>query len=77
MRGKLVLELQLQQPVQALITMEDLEVMALKEAHQPPQDARPRQLVLWRHLHLAQVVAAAVAAVAHKAAVAAVAAVAV
>jgi hypothetical protein len=30
---------QLQQLVQALITMEELEVMALKEAHQPPQNA--------------------------------------
>ena len=53
---------QLQQLVQALITMEELEVMALKEAHQPPQNARLPQLVRCQHLHLAQ--AAQVAAVA-------------
>jgi hypothetical protein len=65
---------QLQQLVQALITMEELEVMALKEAHQPPQNARLPQLVRCQHLHLAQ--AAQVAAVALAQAVAAAAAVA-
>jgi hypothetical protein len=62
---------QLQQLVQALITMEELEVMALKEAHQPPQNARLPQLVRCQHLHLAQAAQGAAVALAQAAAVAA------
>jgi hypothetical protein len=71
------LQLQLQQPLQTLITMEEQVVMALREARQPPQTARAPQLVRRRHPHLAQVgaaeaVAAVLKAVAAVAAVAAV-----
>jgi hypothetical protein len=56
------LQLQLRQPLQPLITMEEQEAMALREARQPPQTARAPQLVRRQHLHLAQAVAVAAVA---------------